>query len=403
MELTVKLRKPHSEQARFINSPARRKVVKAGRRGGKTTGLATMAVQAFLAGKRVLYAVPTDDQVGRFWFEVKRALTEPLSHGIFYKNETKHIIEIRDTEQRIRAKTAWNADTLRGDYADLLILDEYQMMDRSAWEDVGAPMLLDNDGDAVFAYTIRRGKKGQHAQQLFKKAQENGGRWAAFTFASHVNPHLSTVALDDITSDMTRLAYQAEILAQDIDDDPRALWGRDDIEPYRVTSHPDLTRVVVGVDPPGSASGAECGIVAAGKAKVDGKWHGYIIADDSLRGKPERWAKQSVSTYNRVKADRLVGEVNNGGDMIEHTIRTVPGGRDVAYKSVRASRGKAIRAEPVLALFQQGRIHPVGEHPELEDQMCQWVPGEGESPDRLDALVWSLTELMLKREGWARG
>ncbi len=405
--LTVRLRRPYLAQARFIDSSAKRKVIKAGRRGGKTTGLAQIAIKSFLAGKRILYAVPTDDQVGRFWFEVKRALAEPLAHKLFYKNETKHIIELPGTEQRIRAKTAWNADTLRGDYADELILDEYQLMDKGAWEDVGAPMLLDNNGNATFAYTIRRGKKGQHAQKLYKKADvDTSGRWEAFTFPSHENPHLSQDALADIVSDMTRMGYKAEILAEDIDDDPRALWGREkDIEAHRVTVCPELDRVVVGVDPPAESDGAECGIITGGRAKVGGEWHAYIVADDSLRGKPARWGRQAVTAYNREEADRLVGEVNNGGDMVEHVIITVPGGKFVAYKKVRASRGKKTRAEPVSALYQNGRVHHVGEFEELEDQMCQWVPGEGESPDRVDGLVWMVTELLLldKPQGWARG
>jgi hypothetical protein len=151
--VTPRLRVPHPEQARFLASPAKRKVIRAGRRGGKTVGVALIALLAFLAGKRVLYAVPTQEQIDRFWFEVKRALEPVIELGHLYKNETRHTIEVHDMETRIRAKTAWNADTLRGDYADVLILDEYQLMDEDAWGYVGAPMLLDNDGDAIFIYT----------------------------------------------------------------------------------------------------------------------------------------------------------------------------------------------------------------------------------------------------------
>ena len=152
-EYKVRLRRPHASQEPFVESDCPRIILRAGRRGGKTTGIAIKACKAFLAGKRVLYATPTSEQIGRFWFEVTRSLEELIESGTVYKNETQHIIEFPGTEKRIRAKTAWNANTLRGDYADLLILDEWQLIDEEAWEIVGAPMLLDNNGDAVFIYT----------------------------------------------------------------------------------------------------------------------------------------------------------------------------------------------------------------------------------------------------------
>ena len=113
--LRAKLREPHPEQRRFIESTAKRKVIRAGRRGGKTVGVAILAVQAFIAGRRVLYATPTQEQLDRFWHEVRAALQAPIDAGLLYKNETLHIIERLGTENRIRAKSAWNADTLRGD------------------------------------------------------------------------------------------------------------------------------------------------------------------------------------------------------------------------------------------------------------------------------------------------
>lgn len=401
MELQVHLRQLHDRQWEIKRSTAKRKVVRAGRRSGKTVLAADIAVDKFLDGHRVLYGTPTEDQVGKFWFEVKRALSEPLQAGIFYKNETQHVVELAGTEQRIRAKTAWDADTLRGDYADVLILDEYQLMKpdkenpltAEAWGRVGAPMLLDNDGDAIFIYTPNRYAK--HASTLYKAAEsDKTGRWAAFHFTSHDNPHLSKVALAELTFDMTTLAIRAEIDAEELEDSPNALWDRERLEKYRVTSHPDLDRVVVGVDPPGSAVGAECGIVAAGTAMIGDELHGYLIADDSKRGSPAEWGSQCVATYNLVMAGKLVAEKNFGGDMVGHTIRTAEGGEDVAFELVWASRGKAIRAEPIAALYQRGLVHHVGSFEALEDEFCTWVPGD-KSPNRLDAAVWALTELML--------
>lgn len=395
-EYAVHLPMPHEKQKLFIDSTAKRKVIRAGRRGGKTVGNSIYAVEKFLSGKRVLYATPTAEQIGRFWSTVTRALYEPIKAGIFYKNETEHIIELAGTEQRIRAKTAWNADTLRGDYADELILDEWQLMNEDAWEVVGAPMMLDTNGNATFIYTppslhsrsVSKANDPQHAAKLYKKAMaDTTGRWAVFNFTSHDNPHLSKEALSDITKDMTSLAYRMEIMAEDVDEAPGALWTRDNIEAGRVFDIPDFSRVIVGVDPTASSSGDEAGIITAGLYKD----HCYTLADDSCNGSPQTWATAAVTAYHKHKADLIVAEKNNGGEMVEAVIKQVD--PKVKVKLVWASRGKATRAEPISAMSEQGRDHHVGSFPELEDELCLWIPGD-DSPNRLDAKVWAYTELM---------
>ncbi len=405
-EYIVRLRQPHAKQVEFIDSVAPRRIIRAGRRGGKTIGGATLAVKAFLAGRRILYATPTAEQIDTFWREAKRSLVEPLEAGIFYKNETLHIIERAGTENRIRAKTAWNADTLRGDYADLLIIDEWQLCDEDAWDAVGAPMLLDNNGIAVFIYTppslhsrsVSKARDPRHAAKMFAKAKaDTSGRWQAFHFTSHDNPFISEEALEDITQDMSRVSYRQEIMAEDIDEAPGALWTRDLLGKSRTTSHPVLSRVAVGVDPPGGVT--ECGIVTAGIVKIGDQWHGYILEDRSLKASPAGWAEAVLTASNHNDADCVVAEVNFGGDMVESTLVQAARSRNqnIRFKMVRASRGKAVRAEPIVAMFEQGRVHLVGEFPYLEDELCQWVPGESRlSPNRLDAMVWVLTELLEK-------
>lgn len=396
----ITLPAPYPAQTAFIDSPAKRKVVRAGRRAGKTVGMAIYAVQKFLDGRRILYAAPTADQLSRFWIEVTRALSPAIDAGVLYKNETDHIIELAGTERRIRAKTAYNADTLRGDYADLLILDEFQLMSEDTWNAVGAPMLLDNNGDAVFIYTppslhsrsASKANDPQHAAKLFKRAAaDTSGRWQTFTFSSHENPYLSKVALDEITNDMTALAYRQEILAEDVDEVPGALWSRTRIDESRVTDFPDLARIVVGVDPTASADGDEAGVITAGTVWKNGKQEFYTLADDSRNGTPQEWASAAVAAYHRHKADCIVAEKNNGGDMVEAVIKQVD--PKVNVKLVWASRGKATRAEPIAAIAEQGRDHHVGYFPRLEDELCMWIPGES-SPNRLDAKVWAMTELV---------
>jgi phage terminase large subunit-like protein len=190
----------------------------------------------------------------------------------------------------------------------------------------------------------------------------------------------------------TRLGRQ-ELDAEILDDNPGALWKREEmIEARRVRNLPDnLIRIVVAIDPAvthGEESD-ETGIVVAA---VGEDRHGYILEDCSLRASPDGWATAAVTAYHKYRADRIVAEVNNGGEMVEHTVHTVEA--NIPYTAVHASRGKLTRAEPIAALYEQGKVHHVGTFPALEDQMCSWTPGE-KSPDRMDALVWALTALMV--------
>jgi hypothetical protein len=366
-----------------------------------TVGIAIFAIQEFLKGRRVLYAAPTSEQIGRFWTSVTNATDELTRNKIFYKNETEHIIELKGTEQRLRAKTCWNADTLRGDYCSLLIFDEYQLINEDAWAVVGAPMLLDNDGDAVFIYTppslhsrsVSKANDPQHAAKLFKKAallgKSNPGRWATFHFSSMDNPYISQDALAEITSDMSSLAYRMEILAEDIDQAPGALWTRENIEKNRVIQSPELSKIVVAIDPTTSADGGgdAAGIIVAGTLADQG----FILEDCTLNGSPLAWAQAAVDAYHRHKANLIVAEKNQGGEMVAITIKQVD--KDVPVKLVHAARGKNVRAEPVSAKYEKNLVHHVGNFPALEDELCLWLPGD-KSPNRLDALVWAITDLI---------
>jgi predicted phage terminase large subunit-like protein len=210
----------------------------------------------------------------------------------------------------------------------------------------------------------------------------------------------------------TRLGRQ-ELNAELLDDVPGALWNRALLEETRWPVHrnvPDLVRIAVAIDPAASTGedSDETGIVVAGK---DANGHGYVLADQSGRYPPTEWARTAIALYRQHKADRIVAEVNNGGDMVEATIRMLD--PNVSYTKVHASRGKVVRAEPVAALYEQKRIHHVGAFPTLEDQMCAFTTdfdrkAAGFSPDRVDALVWAFADLLVEQmsnEGfyeWAR-
>jgi phage terminase large subunit-like protein len=199
----------------------------------------------------------------------------------------------------------------------------------------------------------------------------------------------------------TRLGRQ-EIEAELLDDVPGALWTRGMIEAARAQTAPPLIRVVVAIDPAATstADADETGIIVAGR---DSQGQGWVLADASGRYQPAEWAKTAVAAYRAHHADRVIAEVNHGGEMVEATLRVID--PNVPFEAVRASRGKVARAEPVAALYEQGRVRHVGVLPRLEDQMCGFVPAGhgdvdlrsvGHSPDRVDALVWALTDLLLE-------
>lgn len=195
----------------------------------------------------------------------------------------------------------------------------------------------------------------------------------------------------------TRLGRQ-ELNAELLLDNPGALWKREMIDRDRLRSFPQLIRIVVGVDPAVTAEddSAETGIVVCGIGpSPDGKpgpEHFYVLDDCTLKDSPGNWAEKVIAAYVQHKADRIVAEVNNGGDLVEALLRTKK--LEFAYRAVHATRGKIRRAEPIAALYEQRRVHHVGAFPVLEDQMCDYVPGKVQaSPDRMDALVWALWAL----------
>lgn len=186
----------------------------------------------------------------------------------------------------------------------------------------------------------------------------------------------------------TRLGRQ-ELHAELLEDTPGALWTRTILEATRVRQLPALRRIVVAIDP-----GQDAGIVAVGLGEDA---HGYVLDDLSLSGSPDTWAGQAIAAYHKYGANLLVAESNHGGDMVLSTLHTKD--HTVATKKVWASVGKYARAEPVSALYEQGKVHHLGLFAALEDELCNWVPGEGfPSPNRLDALVWGVTDLMLGEE-----
>lgn len=218
------------------------------------------------------------------------------------------------------------------------------------------------------------------------------------TFENRYN--LANVFLDEIKNryDGTRLGRQ-ELYGEILEDVPGALFSYSNLDQYRVSKAPELKSIIVSIDPAVTAEEGsnETGIVIAG---IDEENHGYLLEDKSGLYSPQEWGEIAVKAYEKYKADYIVAEVNNGGDLVANNIKQVGkalGYKHIPVKSVHATKGKWIRAEPVSTLYEQGKIHHVGSFPTLEDQITTWMPGDKLSPDRLDSMVWAFTYLLVKQ------
>jgi hypothetical protein len=245
--ITLHLPPPYPLQREILAHPAKRKVICAGRRAGKTTLAALVAVCKMLERRRVLLASTSQAQADVFWRYSKKWCAEAIAAGVITKNESNRTLELAGGAGRVRVKTARNADELRGDFADFLVLDECAMLEPAAWYEVGAPMLLDTDGDAWFISTPKR---RNWFFELFHRGQQEGERWHSWNFASTENPHLSAAALAEITSDMTEEAYRQEILAEFLEGEG-AVFRNLDVVLTEAPSRPEEHRghlVVAGLD-----------------------------------------------------------------------------------------------------------------------------------------------------------
>ncbi len=282
-------------------------------------------------------------------------------------------------------------ESLRGPQFDAAWCDELAKWRRveETWDMLAFALRLGDCPRAVITTTPR-------PIPLLKRLMADHGTIIGRTATRDNHVHLARSFLTDVMERYggTRLGRQ-ELDGEMIEDDPDALFRRALIEEGRVRQVPELTRTVIAVDPPagyGRTANA-CGIICAGLG-ADGK--AYVLEDQSVQGaKPIEWAARVVALYHARGACRVVAEVNQGGAMVEQVLREVDA--TLSFRAVHATRGKAARAEPVAALYEQGRVRHAGVFPELEDEMCAGLREGMKSPDRLDALVWAVAELMLRR------
>ena len=285
-------------------------------------------------------------------------------------------------------------DQLRGPQFDAAWCDELASWEypSQTWDNLAFALRLGRRPRSVVTTTPK-------SIELVKTLTNGPGvhvtRGSTFDNKDNLAPAFFDAIIDQY--DGTSIGRQ-EIYAELIDEDENALWKREWIEKARLSSYPPIARIVVSIDPAMSTrpNSSETGIVVVGADMH--REHAYVLADESGRLTPQGWATRSVHLFDKFGATRIIAEDNAGGDLVRSTLKAaVP--RTLPYKGIKARSGKRIRAEPVAALYEQGRVHHVGRFPELEDQMCTWTPdlGPSHSPDRADALVHAITELMLER------
>lgn len=287
--------------------------------------------------------------------------------------------------------SAEEPDLLRGPQHDFVWADELASWTRGqeTWDNAMLGLRLGDDPRAIVTTTPR---PIPQIKKLLKDPRVKDTRGSTLENLMNLAPTFREQVLSQYQG--TRLGRQ-EIDGEILDDVPGALWTSGLIERYRIATAPErLARIVVAIDPAVS-SGEESddtGIIVAG-IDSNNNGRGYVLSDITIHDTPSAWAKRAVDAYHYWQADSIVAEANNGGELVRLNIQVED--RNVPVKLVHASRGKRTRAEPISTLYEQGRIAHVGLFAELEDEMCSWLPGDDNSPDRMDALVWALSELML--------
>lgn len=444
--MTVTLTSRQREANRLLASPARNIMLRGGSRSGKTFLLVRAIIQRAVNAPASRHAIfrfrfnhaktsiwaDTIPKVLKLCFPTLRVRFDKTDFYLELPNASQVWIAGLDDKERVEK-------ILGAEYATLYFNESSQIpwssietaMSRLAQKCPLAPDIAAATGRTNLAlkayFDCNPPSKLHWSFQLFrsklkpgtKKALPNPDEYVEMKVNPEDNRENLPPEYFDVLASMSsakRLRFEAGEWASEVNG---ALWALDDrmteprteedgtvipaarirgIESDRVATAPTMQRVVVSVDPSGTkgdGTGDDIGIVVVGLG-VDGR--AYVLEDATCQMSPEGWGRRAVDMYHRHKADRVVAERNYGGDMVRFTVSTAD--PKVAFKEVTATRGKVVRAEPIAALYEQGKVSHVGTFADLEDQLCNFTPsgyvGEG-SPDRADALVWALTELMLNQ------
>jgi phage terminase large subunit-like protein len=365
----------------------------AGRGAGKTRTAAEWLAWQAIENPETRWAIiaPTFSDARDTCAEGESGILNILRRYKMLKNYNRSIGEIELMNgSRIKLFSADEPDRFRGPqhhgaWCDELAAYRYE----DAWHQLQFGLRLGNHPRVVITTTPR---PTPLIRQLAARTDGSVAITKGSTFDNAKNLAPSALLELQARYNGTRLGRQ-ELYGEILEDQEGALWTRGLIDRNRVDKHPPLSRIVVSIDPAVTNTEAsdETGIIVAG---CDAGGHGYVLYDGSIKGSPLDWAQKAVALFDEYKADALLVEVNQGGDMVSAVLKQVR--ITLPIREIRAHVGKKLRAEPVAAMYEQGRVHHVGMYPQLEDQMTNWTPAEASSPDRLDAMVQAFSDLLGK-------
>lgn len=386
-------------------------IVTKGRRFGATKGASNAFIEWAIEGQKLLWGDTISGNIDRY---VDRYFKPELnkSNIPFSWNTQKKVLQLLTKGGGyIDFRSADRPENWEGFGYNKIFLNEAGIILKNDYLYTNAvlPMLMDYEGSMLIAAGVPKGKftkneKEHRFYSLYKSAKEGLKGYRVLQYSSYDNPLLRPSDIDELSAEIKLMnpeMEQQEIYGQFVEGASGELWDEVMIERQRLKSYPQLKRIVVSVDPATSKkkNSDETGITVQG---IDFNGKGYFLEDLSGKYSPNEWASVALNAVKRWDADCIVAEKNQGGDMVKSVIETKAKelGVVVRVKLVTATKGKFIRAEPIYALYEQGSIFHVGVHPILERQMCIFVTDSDISPDRVDALVWGFTELLLNVIEW---
>ena len=389
----------------FFEIPAdvRYVVVTKGRRFGATQGATNACIEWCLEGKHILWGDTINSNIDRYF---DRYFAPALNRNQIEYNYQRQSKQLNIGAGYIDFRSADRPENWEGFGYDVIFLNEAGIIlnNKYLYSNAVLPMLMDSPKSILIAAGVPKGKhcKGADKREdehpfytLYKAAQNKSPHYILHEYSSYDNPLLSADQIKELEIEIGRMSpgmVEQEIYGKFVDSVSGVLWTADMI---RHADRPtEFDKIVIGVDPSGSKDGDEVGIVAVGKS--GDKY--YVLSDRSGGYTPLQWGTIIKNEYESLRANTVVVERNFGGDMVKSIIKNVD--QSIRVKEVVASRGKDVRAEPVVGMYEDGRVcHTRGLH-RLENEMLSWVPGLGKSPNRVDALVWAITDGFKKVENF---
>lgn len=397
---TIELTYTEAQMEVFFNIPTdvRYNVITKGRRFGATRGAAHAFIELCLEGKKLLWGDTIISNIDRY---VERYFIPALSKNKIDYNYQRQQKQLNIGPGYIDFRSADRPENWEGFGYDVIFLNEAGIIlnNKYLYTNAVLPMLMDSPKSILIAAGVPKGKKckGESKKEdehpfytIYKAAKDGNPKYRLLEYSSYDNPLLSPEEIKELETEIARMSpgmVDQEIYGRFVDSVSGVMWTADLIK--RGTTQ-DLKTIVIGLDPSGSKDGDEVGIVAVGE--MGGNY--YVLSDRTGGYTPNQWGTIVKNEYSALKANSVIAERNFGGDMVRAIILNIDPG--IHVRDVIASRGKDVRAEPIVSLYEQGKVfHSPGLF-KLENEMLSWVPGLGKSPNRIDALVWAITYLMNK-------